>query len=259
MNAYGVIEVMRHFLLSSVAFMFFIFSGSVIAGEADCGPLTNHFGPYDYNTATANERRLVDRPHFPPKVEQLRRGNTGSLGQDISYTLSVFPNHARALLAMSNLALREKLARPKDSAYTVDCWFDRAFRFRPQNAAPRMIYGVYLLKLGKSQEALGHLEKASQLSGENANLSYNLGLAYFELRDYEKSLFHAHQAYRLGFELPGLRGKLEKAGKWREPAKASVVTTEDVKDQVSKTNKPETEIEPAGGKDRMPSDGALSR
>ncbi|MDA0188791.1 MAG: tetratricopeptide repeat protein [Proteobacteria bacterium] len=186
------------------------------AGEAECGPLTNHYGPFDYNAATPADRALVDRAHFTPRVEQLKRGNTGSLGQDLSYTLGVFPNHARALLAISNLALREKTPRPKDSTYSIDCWFDRAFRFRPNEGNPRMIYGVYLMKSGRTQEAIEHLETAARLAGESANLNYNLGLAYFELNDHEKALAYAHRAYAQGFQLPGLKSKLQKAGKWRD-------------------------------------------
>lgn len=191
------------------------------AGEADCGPLTNHYGPFDYNTATREERSMVDRVHFTPRVEQLKRGNTGTLGQDISYTLGVFPNHARALLAISNLALREKTTRPKDSAHSIDCWFDRAFRFRPEEANPRMIYGVYLLKLGRTKDAVDNLQKAAELAGDNANLNYNLGLAYFDLRDFDKALAYAHRAYSMGFQLPGLKNKLQRAGKWREPEAAA--------------------------------------
>jgi tetratricopeptide (TPR) repeat protein len=68
---------------------------------------------------------------------------------------------------------------------------------------------------GKTQDAVQKLEKAAELNSENGNVHYNLGLAYFTLKDYEKSLAHAQRAYALGFPLPGLRNKLEKAGKWQ--------------------------------------------
>lgn len=79
-----------------------------------------------------------------------------------------------------------------------------------------MIYGIYLLKLGRSLEAVEHLKKATELAGDSANVHYNLGLAYVELREFDKAVEHAHRAYSLGFELPGLRNKLERAGKWRD-------------------------------------------
>jgi len=162
----------------------FVLAGSpLFAGEADCGPLTNHYGPFDYYTASPEQRSLVERPHFSPNIEQLKKGNSGSLGAEINYTLAVFPNHPRALLSMSQLALREKKAKPTDSGHTMDCWFDRAMRFSPNDATVRMLYGIYLLKVGKAETATKYLEEAAELGGENANLSYNLGLAYFSLND----------------------------------------------------------------------------
>lgn len=187
-----------------------------VAGEADCGPLTNHFGPFDYNSAPLYDRQLVERPHFPPHVEQLRKGNTASLGGDISYTLEVFPNHPRALNSMANLAIRQKRAKPEDSRYSVDCWFDRAIRFRSEDPAVRMIYAVYLSKLKRTEEALEQLNVAVKFDSDNANLNYNLGLVYFDLKDYDKSLKYAHRAYGSGFQLPGLKNKLIRVGKWKD-------------------------------------------
>lgn len=199
-------------------FAYALFICSVVsAGEVDCGPLTNHFGPFDYYTAPPADRRLVERPHFPPQVEQLRKGNTGPLGQDISYTLSVFPNHPRALFSMSKLAIREKTNKPRDSTYSIDCWFDRAIRFRPNDSNVRMIYGIYLQTTGKSKEAAQQFNKSAEFGGDNGNLFYNLGLSYFDLKDYEKALEYAHRAHYLGFQLPGLKNKLVRVGKWREP------------------------------------------
>ena len=49
---------------------------AAFAGEVDCGPLRNHFGPFDYRTASPEQRRLVEGTHFTPKVESLAGGNT---------------------------------------------------------------------------------------------------------------------------------------------------------------------------------------
>ena len=45
----------------------------------------------------------------------------------------------------------------------------------------------------------------------------DLGLAYADLKQYDKALESAHRAYGAGFPLPGLKNKLKRAGKWREP------------------------------------------
>ena len=60
------------------------------------------------------------------------------------------------------------------------------------------------------------MEEARRLSGDSPNVNYEkLGLAYFELKDYDKALEAAQKAYGAGFELPGLRNKLQEAGVWK--------------------------------------------
>jgi len=185
-----------------------------------CGDLRNAYGPFDYRTANPERKELVEGAHFTGDVETLTRGISGKLGAEIDYTLRAFPNHPRALLAIMKLGEREKTEKPGGSRYTVGCWFDRAIRFAPNDGAVRLLYGVYLSRKGEKQDAIKQLETARELIGEDANLHYNLGLAYFDLNQYDKSLEHAHAAYKLGFPLPGLRTKLQKAGKWREPPRA---------------------------------------
>lgn len=196
---------------------------AVCAGEADCGPLQNHFGPFDYRSAPPEQRRLVEDFHFTPKVESLKGGNTSiSAGGDMNYTLKVFPNHHRALMAVIKLSEKEKVDRPRDMQYTVACWFDRAERFRPDDGMVKMLHGIYLIRKGKTQAAADKLEEANTLAGNNANINYNLGLAYFDLKQYDKALASAHAAQAQGFPLPGLRDKLKRAGKWSEPVAVDI-------------------------------------
>ncbi|MBS3935955.1 MAG: tetratricopeptide repeat protein [Sulfuritalea sp.] len=190
-------------------------------GEIDCGSLRNHYGPFDYRTASAETRQLVERAHFTPKVELLRGGeNWMNPSQDLGYTLNVFPNHHRALMSLINYAKKTKSEHPDGMKISVACRFDRAERFAPGDAVVKSLHGVYLMQKGMKSEATKKLEEALQLAGDNANIYYNLGLAYFDLKDYDRALVSAHKAYRLGFPLPGLRNKLEKAGKWTEPTVA---------------------------------------
>jgi tetratricopeptide (TPR) repeat protein len=97
----------------------------------------------------------------------------------------------------------------------VPCYFDRAIRFAPDDGMVRMILGMYLFKSGNKDEALKQLKQAEKLEANNANLHYNLGLLYFDLKDYDESLAHAKKAYALGFNLPGLRSKLQSVNKWQ--------------------------------------------
>lgn len=188
------------------------------ADEADCGPVTNAYGPYDYRTATAAQRRLVEHAHFTPTVELLTKGeSTAYVGGDIDYTLRAFPNHPRALLAMSKLSLRDKRPRPTGATFTIECYFDRAFRFQPEDPLPRLVAGLHYTKQGRRAEALESLELAARLNTEgSANVYYNLGLAYLDLNEKDKALVNAKKAYEAGFPLPGLRDRLKQAGAWTE-------------------------------------------
>lgn len=183
-----------------------------------CGEFRNAYGPFDYRKTTPEMRKVVEDYHFTPEVQSLTAGASGAfVGSDLDYLLRVFPNHTRGLLAMTRLSEKEG-EKPKGSRYTVECWFDRAVRYAPDDGAVRAIYGVYLLKKGRKDDAIKELEVARDLSSaDDANLHYNLGLAYLEAGQPDKALTHAHRAYALGFPLPGLKNRLVRANKWREP------------------------------------------
>ena len=182
-----------------------------------CGVLANGYGPYDYRR-DKDKLSIVETYHFTPDVETLRGGSTGALGSDLDYTLRAFPNHHRALNAIANLALKLRVAKPPGAQYTVDCYFDRALRFAEDDGTVRIIYGVYLSRTNRMRDAVRAFEAARAYEPDNANLYYNLGLAYLDLKDYSKALENAQRAYQLGAALPGLRNRLQAAGKWSEPS-----------------------------------------
>ncbi len=187
-----------------------------VIGE-DCGTYVRHDPGGDYTNPTDREGlTVVEQYHFTPEVERLVRGASGSLGSDIGYTLDHFPNHHRALAAMSKLALRDKNPKPYGAHYSIGCYFDRALRFRPDDARVHALFGGYLLGLGQSDAALEQLKEAVRLEPGNATTHYNLGLLYLKRKDYEQARASAHQAYGLGFPLPGLKNQLTAAGQWRE-------------------------------------------
>jgi tetratricopeptide (TPR) repeat protein len=197
--------------------IFFISHGRAEVSDFSCGHLRNSYGPYDYRS-DKDKLPIVEGAHFTPEVANLVRGSTsGSPGGDIDYTLRAFPNHPGALMSMVRLGDKEKTAKPSGSRYTVECWLNRAVRFRDNDATVKMIYAIYLAKKGSKAEALKQLNDAVQLGEDDANLQYNIGLVYLNLGKYDEALKHAHVAYQAGFPLPGLRDKLKQAGKWREP------------------------------------------
>ena len=192
-------------------------TGLLAAQPLYCGEVTGR----DYTDA--EERRflgMVEQYHFTPDVEGLRRGNTGTIASDLNYTLMMFPNHHRALAAMGKLVLRDKTLKPSGAKYSIECYFDRAMRFRPNDGIVRMVYGNYLLKAGQTDKAIKELQIAVDLEPENPTINYNLGLLYLKQKNYEQAKTYAKKAYELGFPLPGLRNQLKQAGKWDDSAES---------------------------------------
>ena len=184
-----------------------------------CGELKNHYGPLDYRKRGQVNLEIVEGAHFTPEVEAGIKGNTSYLGGDLDYTLRAIPNHARALATLAMVSLRDKQVKVPATKWPVECYFNRAIRFAPDDAAVRATYGSYLLSLGKTNEAVGMFTAAVELAPEDPTINYNAGLAYLKKKEYDKARQHAKKAYELGFPLPGLKNKLVEAGKWDEPAK----------------------------------------
>jgi len=188
-------------------------------GSSPCGPiaLPGHYGPYDYVTESG-KLNIVHPFHFTPKVEALIGGESGYLGGDLSYTLNASPNHHRALVAAMNYALRTNSATPPHMMMSVECYFDRATRFRPEDTVVRALFGLYLGRLKRMPEAIRQLEAATHYADDNGLKQHNIGLAYFDLGLFEPALKQAHLARKLGFEGGLLEGKLKAANHWQDPA-----------------------------------------
>ncbi len=159
----------------------------------------------------------MESRHFPPRVENLISGSTGPIGSDLDYVLRSFPNHPKALFAMSRLVDMEHTQKPNGATYTLECYLERATHFAPTDPIPHLIYGIYLAKNNQDQRALEEYQAAERESPYNANVQYNMGLLYFKQKDYDKAYQHAKTAYDNGFPLPALKHQLEQLGKWHEP------------------------------------------
>lgn len=216
----------RWAIYAVAAFAALLASERSIAEESNtwCPELRHGYGPYDYRTATPDQKQLVEGAHFFPAVENLKRkalhpnrGYVVVVGGELDYTLRAFPNHPRALNALSRLSIRDKSNMPEGTKATVECYFASAIRFRPDDSEVRMVYGIHLLRIGQNEKAIEQLKKAEEMGAVSANAYYNLGLAYFDLKRYPESLAAAQNAYGMGFPLPGLKKKLTAAGIWRDP------------------------------------------
>ncbi len=77
-----------------------------------------------------------------------------------------------------------------------------------------VLYGIYLARAQRITEATAQLGLAEQLGGNDPQVVYNLGIGHLELKNYDRSVEFAEKAAALGIHFPGLRQRLERAGKW---------------------------------------------
>jgi len=189
------------------------------AATDDCPNDYDYSISVDYRDAKWQTKiRNIEFIHFNSDVENLVKGQTmAAVGGDIEFLLRYVPNHHRALYSLVKLGLRDKTEMPfQTKPYTIICWLNRASVYSPDDGKVYLITGIYLARLGRNDAALKALLDADRLIPEDSNVQYNLGLVYFDLKDYDQALNRAKRAYQLGFPLPGLRNKLQQAGHWRE-------------------------------------------
>ncbi|ALT77266.1 tetratricopeptide repeat protein [Paucibacter sp. KCTC 42545] len=227
-------------LITGLSWAFAVNAQTTSGGNGNCGPIRGgHYGPYDYrpdhqkNAGSdplphAEKRVLVEGAHFTPRVENLigaqSGGQIGSPGPDLSYTLRAFPNNHRALVSVMRYGEKFKTETPPGLQYPVECYFERAIRFAGNDSIVRIIYATYLTKKNRLAEAKAQLNSATQLAADNAFTHYNIGLAYYEMKEYGPALESAHRAIALGFDKPDLREKLIAAGQWQDPVVQSAET-----------------------------------
>ncbi|HEY5800079.1 MAG TPA: tetratricopeptide repeat protein [Burkholderiaceae bacterium] len=205
---------MKHYALALSAILFAAGPASAASGPY-CGDVSDG---WDHRTATEDMRDVVNRHHFNDDVQNGIKGQTGALaGSDLSYTLRKFPNHPRALEVLLRIAPRYQKGAIPGLVRPLECWFERAVRFAPDDAAMWGFYARYNFMFGNDKQGTEMLVKALELDPDNPSFNYNYGLALTKVKKYDEALKYAHKAYVLGFPLPGLKQKLTNAGKWVEP------------------------------------------
>ena len=219
--------------------------------ESICGELANAFGPYDYRSdhykqppgdqmPLSVKKPLVEGAHFTRRVETLvgnqSAGQVGPAGPDLDYTLRAFPNHPRALISVMRYGEKYNSETPPGLRYIVECYFERAIRFQPDDVMARMIYAEFLKRKNRAPEAARQLEQVENLADQGFTF-YNVGMLYFDLKMYEASARALQQAISLGFERPGLDGKLKGVGAW-PPAPAGPASTASASSAASAASEP---------------------
>jgi hypothetical protein len=187
-----------------------------------CQGLEQGYGPFDYrkyvNARPGIETplRIVERVHFTPKVESLASGSTSSMGPegDLDYTLRACPNHHRALRSVIEWATTgiDGTSRQPPLKTPPECYLQRAMAYQPQDPSIPLLYGIYLHRLNRYEQAKAMYEQALRLQPNSSEAHYNLGLLLTDMEDYGSARKHADLAYRAGYPLPGLRNRLEQVG-----------------------------------------------
>ena len=164
----------------------------------------------------------VERRHFTLRVEMLISGeSTSQPGGDIGYTLNQFPNHHRALISLSRLGKRLGVAKVSGMDHSVDCYFERAVGYKPDDTVARLLYAQHLGSTGRPNQARQQLALTVPHAGDNPLTHYNIGLIAFELKDYDRALAQAHRAQALDLPRTELRDMLQREGRWTEPLAAA--------------------------------------
>lgn len=182
-----------------------------------CGDININQHDYRNGNGADNMLYLVETRHFNEDVEMGIKGITGPLGGDLDYTLRHFPNHPRALNTVLRLAPRYSFKDIPGTSLPIECYFERAVRFYPDDSVGWLMYARYQSLRGKDGEALSMLKRAHALAPEEPSINYNLGLAYARQKKFADALPYAQKAYAQGFPLPALKQTLIKAGNWVEP------------------------------------------
>lgn len=216
-------QLCAHATLASLLALASVTAAHAQQAISACGPIQRgpgETGPYDYRTQRA-ALEIVERFHFTPRVEALLAGQSATIGGDLSYLMRTSPNHHRGLLAIMRFVERSRTPQPHDMQYTIDCYFDRALRFTPDDVIVRMLFARHLGNLKNPQGAKAQLEYATKLAGDNGLTHFNIGLTYFDLGLYAEALASAHAARLNGFPRPELEARLREKGHWSEPAPAA--------------------------------------
>ncbi len=169
-----------------------------------------------YGNPNAAHLNAVERHHLPQAREKAQWENPSYAWGDVNFILRHFPNHPDALMLAIDLSLKSGDMRQAKEL------FEKAVFFDPEQAAPWVIYGLFYHRHGQLGEAIKRYQEALKRDANLAEAHYNLGLAYFKLKQYEAANQAAQKAYALGYPLPGLRRQLERADEWRPASEAAV-------------------------------------
>jgi tetratricopeptide (TPR) repeat protein len=115
-----------------------------------------------------------------------------------------------------------------NSAEAIDV-LNHEIESNPQDLHSYLTLAVILRDLKRPVDAIDVLKKCDAvLDGKSAEVRYNLGLLYLEVKNFDLALEYAHKAYAQNHPLPGLRSRLQAIGRWADAVVASPATEQAV-------------------------------
>ena len=178
----------------------------------------------------ATERRRVGEPTFlhlhhycaglawlsRAKIEaqpKLKESYLGQANTEITYTFERMPESSPVYptVAVNMARVINEQGQPEEAVAVIE----RALDSHPQDPRPYIGLSVLyrdLKRLDLARDAL--LKGDTAVGGKSAEIHYTLGLVYFELNDFDRSVEYAQKAYAKNYPLPGLQDKLRRSGHW---------------------------------------------
>lgn len=216
-------------MLTLVAAFFIMQSSLASSSEAgqvtatvsalNCGGLDVLSSPVDYRLKDSTDALRwgiadVNRNHYDPAVNRIRHGEISTrVLDDLNFLLVHWPNHYPGLQALIEFHSR---GGSTEKYRPIECYFELARRFVTNDTDVLILYGIYRYRSNDADHAESLWRQALQIAPDAADAHYNLGLLYFDRRNYAESLKHALHAYGAGYPLPGLKEKLQRVGSWKE-------------------------------------------
>jgi len=177
-----------------------------------------NYGPYDYANAEhrATKLAIVESYHFTREVRQLLKGKSGSVIGDLAYTLRAFPNHYKALSALTYYRVIDIENKIRPVTPSVECYFQRAINFVPADATVHILYAIYLKKINKVNLAEVEYKKAIELVPEKLKFRYMYGLFLVKQKKYNAAKEQAEIIYNKNYPETKLKTKLHSVGYWEK-------------------------------------------
>ena len=107
----------------------------------------------------------------------------------------------------------EKRFRP-GTISRPECYLQRAINYSPNDATSYMLYGIFLHRLDHKPEALEIYRRAAEMSPQNPEIKYNMGLLLYDTGNFGEAKKLAQELQAAQFPLQGLQRKLASSGHW---------------------------------------------